>query len=437
MLHDLSAVMGTEAIKHQMKTALFEDLLAMVNKIRQSPKLNQATIAESGFASILKRHLDMNAYLQVSDIRFDASCKPAHLDANHEYHKRLPRDVQAAAKNELSEEAAYWTATKKYIAGSVDTATGRLGGDFTSMPVRFMLWGGFLRNNSLFTPEETAGIILHEVGHGVTFFRALNATVTVNSIVATAADELLSTKDVKFKYKLINNLEDSYGIKYSDEGKETLVDTDSKSAASTIILSHTIKSTRSELDAGILDMRQCETAADQFAARHGGGVAVASGLAKLYKATGHSSTKSRIRILFGAILSMLAGAFIFMMGQATAWFMIPFNMLRSFIGFIYSNPNAAMYDDPETRLKKIRLELIARSKGKLNKQQRKDLDSEIECIDALISELDDKQSLHQLVWNNLTPGGRKYKNRAAYQETVEQLFNNDLYAAANLFAAKA
>lgn len=410
--HGLS--IGAESISFQ-GTKLHNLLSECVGKMRSMngrKKYTTQDLLDSGIVQVIKDEVGFNCEFGIEAATYDnAYVYMPSFDQNHpffdENYRRYCDDLSTAGVTAIA-------VLGDKARGGVDLARGRVTGIFTKIPLKVRVTYGLMADRR-FTNGDIAAIILHELGHAFTYCYYLGHVVTGNVIVTHAARRAAGCDDVGERVKILREAEKVLGIEVPNLDKVANVDaTKLKDNVETVFIASHRKKYRSITGTDIYDFRTCEQLADHFAVMHGGGVALASALNKIYR-------KYQDPAVFSA-------------GMYTLNEVIKTVITLPFLPFVLlaiccSNSAIEIYDQPKDRIAYLRKHLNDVLKNAmLSDKEKKAIISEL----AVIKEIESKLS-SRLTWfeklNSIfnTESGRR-KRELDEQKAVEALMFNDLFA---------
>ncbi len=413
MLTSKRLSIGLEAIQVQ-NDLFFKELTLAFQRMRTEKAYEGDALKRIGFEEIIKRHTGLKVKFKVeknNDI--NAYVIPPMVDKNNPliYDWWKPHidntDVKKFIKARRSD----------IIKGSVDLKQGKVYGIFTEIEHQLTVYKG-LCESTLLCDEERAAVTLHEVGHLFTYYEFLGHTLTTNVILHAATQAFFKSDDVIKRTQILD--EACKALEISLDDPEALVKCDNKEVFQTVVLRKAILEAKSSLGSNIYDITATEALADQYAIRAGAGRYLATGLDKIhrhyggdasYMSTGMHIFATVIRvILFFALLIPTCGLILLV---------------------LLINPAMKLYDDPGARLGRMKRELVASLKQKdLPADQRKAIVDDIEAIDALLKNIDDKRTLMEFFYTSILPSGRRQYQQLRFQVELEKLVNNQLFVTA-------
>lgn len=410
--HGLS--IGAESISFQ-GTKLHTLLTDCVEKMRSltgRKKYTTQEVLESGIVQVIKDEVGFNCEFGIEPAAYDnAYVYMPSFDQNHpffdENYRRYCDDLSASG-------VAAIALVGDQARGGVDLARGRVTGIFTKIPLKVRVTYGLMADRR-FTNAEIAGIILHELGHAFTYCYYLGHVVTGNILVTHAARRAAGCDDVGERVKILKQAEKILGIEVPNLDKVASVDaTQLKDNVETVFIASHRKKYRSITGTDIYDFRTCEQLADHFAVMHGGGIALATALNKIYK-------KYQDPAVFSAGMYTLNEVFKTIITLP----FLPFVLLAIFC----SNSAIEIYDRPKDRIAYLRKHLndVLKNAVLSDKEKNAILD-ELSVIKEIESKLSDRQTWFEKL-NSIfnTESGRR-KRELDEQKAIEGLMFNDLFA---------
>jgi 5-hydroxyisourate hydrolase-like protein (transthyretin family) len=161
-----------------------------------------------------------------------------------------------------------------YQKGWIDPANSRVGGEFSKFIYNMYIGHDFFFGKE-FTAEETAGVIIHEVGHAFTFLQFLADTIIVNNVLLRSYQELTNGKPDKKVKLILSKAADDLEIK-NREWIQTVEDDEDGTVAFKVLAAAVQIEPRKMDNKKYFSQFAAEELADIFAARHGAGRAIIS-----------------------------------------------------------------------------------------------------------------------------------------------------------------
>lgn len=348
---------------------------------------------------------------------------------------------------------------KDLFKGTVDLRTGRVSGIYSEVPLDIFFSMAFFKKTpkgSYFQPEEIAAILLHEMGHGLMYLRYLGGLTLANIVVGEIISKYQEGADPVIMAEVIKVAEQKTGYRLKDlgpvigAGKSPLL-------IQQVIMSAAIEQIRSELGTRYYDARAFEFTADQFAARHGAGEYIVTGLDRMYREFGYAignyqprwfnMASGLISIIHNALLCTplfgvgsiaLTGKFALGLSALLGGGITAIILAAAFGTVMSLLCGGDIYDDIPNRYKAVRRELIASSKDRnLNATQRQAIVDSIDTIDQVL------KGVHDAKWGpgfitNFVEGMLTGKTaQMKFMRQLEEMANNRLFELNNQLQAKA
>lgn len=317
---------------------------------------------------------------------------------------------------------------KGFARGSVNLRSGRVTGVFTEVQSIIYLPTKMIRGGK-YAPEENAAITLHEVGHLFTYYEYISRTVRTNQVLAGVARGLDQSSTQAEREAVLMTAKQALDLQDMDVPEVAKI-TNAK-VTEVVIITSVVKQTKSEIGTNIYDSNNFEFLADQYASRQGASRALVTGLDKLHRQFGHMSFRSQGMYLFmeGCKLTLLAltiaAAFVNPDAALGGFFLVTTWMAHDSAG----DPT---YDRPEARLKRIRNDLLERSKQKdLAPGEAQQIKEDLAAIDKILDGVKDRFQLIGLVMRYVFGLGRARFEAEALQQELEGLVANNLFGRAN------
>lgn len=434
-----------EAIDHQFNRDDIEELVKAVAKARET-RFTQSSVDLSGMAELIQRITKLKVIINVTQDVNAAVIFPKALK-NHPFYTEWMRVFEQTDGVDPHKQELY---LKKHgnFPFRVDLRTGYVEGAPTEYNHVMNLGVGLFGKNNTFrlTSEELAAIILHELGHLVTFYEWGYRQSCTNFLLAAVCETIFAEKDKDARLNFIYKVQEETGHLRGLE--KTLSELDDVEKMRAIVYSSEQQRARSDLGENIYDIRSWEALADQYVTRMGKGKALASGLSRL-DAAYSAETRSRWATFASASLTVIGYL-------ATTWFtglivgltvaFAPVFLPLAVVNFIWvqfdfymtafsSDPNAKKYDTDMKRIQVIRKELVSRLKSAPDRETKKVVMDEIKMIDVILKDYRQELAMGRAVLSVVTPTGRKQYRQKKTQQLLEELANSELLVSAELLEA--
>lgn len=329
-------------------------------------------------------------------------------------------DTTAFQNIQIREQIHFQLKNPKEIAsGGVDLNTGKLLGGFKKIVSRFFFQYHLF--NEPFTAEEAAAIILHEVGHMVTFYyMATKYFILSNWALKDISDGYNNNADINKRRLLLTQLKDKTKKEWLDI--EKLLKAKDETTLISMLLLDVQQEVTSDLGTPEYNMVGYEFLADQYATKCGAGRALITGLDRL----GDRRKKSQ-----GFYYQLEIMPLTIVLGTAFFSF-IAAGLLVAAWAYAYDpRDRRQKYNSPEDRITRIRLQMVARLNSKeLSKEARELARAELEELDKTIAITKNKFFMMERLWGVLSSFLRKRGSAEELQMQLERLALNELYVKA-------
>lgn len=412
---------GLEAIAHQYDRNFFKALTEEARRLQElvnstdAKELTPSMMAESKLPEIIMKGAGLKVSCYVDKYMFNASMMTTPIASfNVLYGGKVYHGSYAP-------EAALRLFQKygKVIEGTVDYSKGTVGGLFSEIDLHLSMSRNLITIPDM-QPEEVAAIILHEVGHGWSNIALCHYKMATNMVMTSAVAAIVSTPDKKRRIAIMTDLENSLGIEIPN--KSELTDYQKFEEYYVVMLSAFDEAICSATGASAYDESMSEQMADMFAARHGAGKYIVTGLNKMGKTIDKyiENRRKETNIVFRSLCTTLSYGF-------TTLLAIPLIPVYLQI-FITNNWMGGTYDREKDRYIRLRNESINALKDQtLSKDVREVIIAEIKEMDAIIADTSNDYGMVTKLAVIVRNGQRKQYRAKKLQQDLETLTNNPLY----------
>lgn len=281
------------------------------------------------------------------------------------------------------------------------------------------------------TAEEIAAIILHEVGHYFVYCEMMDKTTTNNLIMFGLDQALRQSTSPKEREMAIERAGAAVGFERTVV-EDLKKNTNDKNVV-TIFVTESNQALRTSSGHSFYDINSFEMAADQFAARHGAGRHLVTGLDKLYADSGVGRTTKfnyylmQVASVVAILLGLAAGIAGFVVGQVhfgIFFLLISWGALTS----AHTFGGAPTYDKPLDRAMRLRRQLVEQSKqSNLPKEIVQSLIKDVALIDETVKDYSRQTGWLESIDNFLFRSSRRRADNVQLQKDLERLAINDLF----------
>lgn len=399
----------------------FNGIRACVEKLRIDGSYTTKAIKDSKLQDVIFDHTGILTDSMVKKrVGKNAFVKFPNLDKNHPFFATYQ---YTGGSSETTITALALLDSK--LEGTVDMDKMKIGGVFSK--VRHDMTVGYelmIANN--FTSEEITAIILHELGHIFTYYRFFGMLTKRNFLLGDAMFSINSRSTKEQKVVRLEEISRSLGI--DQVNYDTLLTNDkqkSAEAVTTAMVTNDIIRSSSVGGNSYYDVRTVEQIADQFATKHGAGMHLSTALNKIYQEAYVRSVRGPAMFVAIELVKLMFYLFIVSSGPITA--------VLYTLSLI---PGPAIYDSPLARIQLIKRQMVNTIREQnQNAEYIKELRSQIEVIEKLEAELEDRRSLFELAYQTLTPRGRSMYKQEVFSKNLESLIYNETYLASVKFGA--
>ena len=314
----------------------------------------------------------------------------------------------------------------------VDLKSGLVTGLFSKIksPILMSFEESFLNKN--LEPRHTVAILLHELGHLFTNYEYAARTITTNQCIALISKSLMNKTNVSQHHFVIEQVGELIC-----KDKKSFVEfehIDDIKILAGVIIDKSITQAKSELNTSNYDYSTCEYLADQYVARQGYGRELIERLDYSHKSIlnpNYSATAGFFADFASTILGITAGLLTSaVVSPVVGLFVVGYLLTTQLMGSSYSNKDYT-YDDVQTRLKRIREQVIQQLKntGEQNEYKAKML----KTLDDT-KEIIDKTRIHETIYEKIflfvSKKNRDAKTAVQLQRDLEELASNELFVKA-------
>ena len=407
--------------------SLFTELSNAIERLMQLTVVDQNDINQSKLSRIVKKNTGMEVNFNIIEHTYDAICYLPEIDKNHPFWHQRSALLCSMTKN--------YTTTKPEVVGRVNLKNGTVDGVFASFPVKIYFGTLFLRGlngeASIFTADEVAAILIHEIGHAFTTFEYVGKTVMTGLIITSAVKTTAEIPDSQERNKVLVKACENVNLNLNEDQIGAIIKQHGENS-DVVLLTEYVKNLNTLTKTNYYDARNCEQLADQFAVQHGAADALGRALERIYKMSYNINYRGNAMYM---LLEVMKISFTMLWGGAMVASLGGIGVFLVIVMLLLQSTEVKIYDDPKDRLIFLKRQLIDDLKV-LNHQDKKNavliarLVDHIESLEMRIEEVKDRKSFDQAIWENVTPWGRNREQQEKKQKQLEEALNNDLFVKA-------
>ena len=400
-----------ESIAFQ-NTTFFDELTLAFDEVKN---LKETDVGDSEpiyrISKIIKNHTNLNITIDAEN-DYPPCIDIPNIDRNNP----LINAAQRAIVNS-TDGLTMIESSNEVLHGTVNIKTAKVSGVFSDIKAKMYLGKAFIQGNK-YSSQELAAIALHEVGHLFTYFEFITRTVRTNQVLAGLSKILDGSENQEKREVAL--LSAKKALKLDKLDLSQLKDVNTKTTQ-VVLIDALVKETRTELGYNLFAESSWEYLCDQFSARHGAGVHLATALSKIYKSHFNISYRSLAVYLAVEMIKVILIS-------------IPGFLGILFLMVILDSQDGGGYDLPSARLKRIRDQATQYLKNKqISDVERRRILDEIESIDKLLAEMTNRKQLFTYIHEFFSKRTRDERAYRKLQYELEDIAMNDLYVKAAEF----
>jgi hypothetical protein len=424
--------LSLENIAHQKDRSFFNAITTEMKRVVDGSTRRGEFLVHPSIEKIRKLITDrtgLNIELIFSyEIGYNASVRTPALDKNHILYESAVRTEGSVSNRDLRKHLR--EANRKFT-GTIDILNGRVSGDYSKI-VSSVYVGPKLFD--ILTPEEVSAILLHEIGHLMTYYFYLGRVTIMNHCLGEVLRTFTETESPARRVEILKVIQEECDLDGIDV--ENISKIKSGVQATQMVAYEFISEYSSVTNTPTYDIRTWEAVSDQYVSRMGGAVHLATGLDMMHRLGGDVAYRGKMAhyaTQLGNLLTVgfFAGAvgLALTMGSALGLLFIPAVIIAS-IAFA-DNP-ADIYEPIGKRLNSIRKDVIDAMKDKsLTRAQRRELSDDLAKLDEVIKPINENINVFDALRTIFRPTYRRESSRIRMIQQLEELANNRLFAIAN------
>ena len=400
-----------ESIAFQ-NTTFFDELTLAFDEVKN---LKETDVGDSEpiyrISKIIKNHTNLNIIIDAEN-DYPPCIDIPNIDRNNP----LINAAQRAIVNS-TDGLTMIESSNEVLHGTVNIKTAKVSGVFSDIKAKMYLGKAFTQGNK-YSSQELAAITLHEVGHLFTYFEFITRTVRTNQVLAGLSKILDGSENQEKREVAL--LSAKKALKLDKLDLSQLKDVNTKTTQ-VVLIDALVKETRTELGYNLFAESSWEYLCDQFSARHGAGVHLATALSKIYKSQYNISYRSLAVYLAVEMIKVILISNLSFLGIL-------------FLVVMFDSQDGGGYDLPSARLKRIRDQATQYLKNKqISDVERRRILDEIESIDKLLAEMTNRKQLFTYIHEFFSKRTRDERAYRKLQYELEDIAMNDLYVKAAEF----
>lgn len=428
-----------EAINHQDPKKLFIPLTNLFTRLQGTDRGAPRSVIVREIESLIAKECGLNITLEhVASDREVAFVRPL-ITMSFPYAYRTEKALMLALEGKGVDMF-----NKTDLRGGVDLVRGRAYGDFSHIPGKILVplqdYAPVMEvaGIGIYTPEERAAVVLHEIGHILGTYECMSHEAILSLQLASVVAAWMG-KGQNTRAHVIAQVAELNGMTFDDP--ESLVADDDPGRVCSVIAAMAVRKHRSELGLVHYDAVAFEQMADAFAARHGAGRALVTALDKgnrsfpmLLRNKGYRpSTLSALSsvMMFGSLMAgIVVSPLAATVGAATG---IGFITMSSFM--MAGSFSVGNYEEPSERYKSVYREIISSLKGgSVSPGTIAKITSDLDEIEKVIGTLKKDYGIvnfQRWILGIISGSNKEIKIRKQYEE----LANNPLFLKAQQLKA--
>lgn len=412
-----------EALRFQTDKRAYKELVGYFDMLRNSngdPVEVFNNVVLPGMVKTLRHHYHANVNVRlVQDGPSDYTCAivPPMFTEKHPLVTRVGTNMSSGKANAgvVKELIA---SPDKILGFGVDYETGKLTGFASQLEIPFYLGESVLRDGSI-TAQWLANLVIHEIGHVVTYFLSLRYQTSASWAIRYAIE---SIDDSQNDEEFLVSVEKALGVTTVDDVQrlQKLDDRSKKDRITLIILDKARGQTQSELGTTFADRSSSEALADQFVVRQGDALEYARCIEYFARA---NRPDNKMAILAGVTATAVAAL---IMGPVLTGIVV--GTALSLTLMTLSNAEAGTgYDKPYDRVVRLRNDLVAALKETDLPDVRNQLVVDIKAIDAVLPTIKQHEPMLAKALPYFSSSLRNMRREQGLVQALEALFNNPMY----------
>lgn len=414
--------LGLESISFQ-SGEFHRELTDIITEARKGP-VNKQTKEEVGkkIALCTAKHTNIQTTVEFVDNFNNACIYPSFFSPENVLYSK---DARSFFKQYYDYLAATRPGTT--VEGWINTAKGTVGGHFAKLTHATYYDTDFIFGNKKFSAEGAASIVLHEIGHGFTFFQFMADTVMLNVVLQQTYQELVKAANPGEVKMIVTRNRKRLKLQNASDWSEEVYSKDKETIIKVLAAEAVIERQKSD-NKVFYTQDIAEELAEIYCVRQGG----AKGLIEVrqYFANRTDLRNASFGILSSALVAAGAGLCAALV-PALAWILVPVAVGGAlFAGLgILSAASFPEFTKFSQTIGKIRNQMVERLKeGNLPPQLLKETLETIDMAIKAVEETPDDATPMAVAFFDFFR--KEKRNSVAWREYTDKLENmatNDLF----------
>ena len=415
-LNNQKIVASVENVVYQEDSDLLSLISQWFDDCKKLPYVNNENVNTAKFLKAIKDITGLTVRVEVTEnLKYGLiAVKTPYYDIN---------TVMKSKDKPAEAQAVKLLAAMKMEALEVvvDYKKAKVSGRLSGIP-NLILIDRILFKNTLMSNQESASLVIHELGHAFNNYAYLG-TVYRDNFILNEAIERMKGVTIDKKVTIVKTMASKLNIE--SKGIEAFVSSVNDVEMKDLQI-YTLAETRQKwIDLTGYDFyteRACEQLADHFAIQHRAGRHLATSLDKIEHITSPGYKRGRGRHMLIETAKAIA---------LTAPFGLPLAAV-----LLCSSKGSEIYDRPIQRIETIRQILRSNLKDPSldpKSDKVKEIMNDLKFIEGIIGSAKDHMTYVDFMYSKLFPSGRKRFNNEQTQKAIENLVSNPLFETAMKF----
>lgn len=415
-INDILSEVTHEAVAYQTDDRFGRELSVAIGELMNLRNPTTADYDRVGLNKIINKHTNLNCKVVAFD---DLNAYAMFIDVT----KTNPL-LYDMCKEWMGNETTKQEIRKKgFLSGMIDLKAGKVYDDFAKVEIELGLGTYLLQRRFGFDAEEVAAILLHEIGHILSFFEMSIRILRTNWVLQEYVEDIVGESNYERRLIIVNDYEKTTG--HPIVNKEAMATAKTGEAVNALLLDNEMMANYDELGKNVYTITGTEKLADLYVGRMNFEEHLATGMYKLYDIFGVAPGAA------GFLSNVLVAVFF-----AVFTIIIPPIMILLYL-FLFFCPEGLyeeLYDDPARRIDAMKRQIINRIKNEKHPATKKELLDRYTKIEKLIEGKEDIMKPLPYIYKIISPWGRSTHRGKKLQYLLEDLGSSELRIAAERLA---